>query len=216
MSNTIAIGSATKPVYINASGQPVAINYELGEACQKGISDSTSASALSSTDTNVPTVRDIYYGMPTINGTKASTASICAPTSGGSSGQILVSSGGATPYWTLAIHALGGYSNLATTSNTVAHQLKISYSDSLNLVLCWKRITSTLSSSWDDEEISFGVTYEYPPLVLTTYSETNDEQCANMYGWVDKGSVSSPYDGCRVRLYANTQLYVFTMGLAKK
>lgn len=94
------VGSATQPVYIN-NGEPSPGIYTLGAACQKSLSDSSTASALSSTDTNVPTVRDIYYGTPTINGSKAYTSStgIYAPTAVGTSGYVLKSNGSGAPSW---------------------------------------------------------------------------------------------------------------------
>lgn len=100
LNNTTAIGSATKPVYFNASGVPVAGTYTLGAACAKGVADSTSASALS-TGSNLVTERDVYYGTPKINGAKTynSNTSIYAPTSVGTSGQVLKSSGNGAPVW---------------------------------------------------------------------------------------------------------------------
>lgn len=101
LSNTSAIGSATQPVYFNASGVPVAGTYTLGAACAKGVADSSSASAIS-TGTNLVTERDVYYGLPNINGghTYNSGTSIYAPTSAGTSGYVLKSSGSGAPSWT--------------------------------------------------------------------------------------------------------------------
>lgn len=94
-------GNSKLPVYIRDNGQPQPIEYTLDDACAKAVSDSSSASALSSTDTNVPTVRDIYYGTPTINGSKAYTSStnIYAPTAVGTSGYVLKSNGSGAPSW---------------------------------------------------------------------------------------------------------------------
>ena len=97
---TASVGTASKPIYLS-SGVPSAIQYTLNAACAKAVSDSTAAGALSSTDTNVPTVRDIYYGTPTINGSKGYTSNtnIFAPTSVGSKGSLLVSNGSGEPSW---------------------------------------------------------------------------------------------------------------------
>lgn len=94
-------GNSKLPVYIRDNGQPQPIEYTLDDACAKAVSDSSSASALSSTDTNVPTVRDIYYGTPTINGSKAYTSStnIYAPTAVGTSEYVLKSNGSGAPSW---------------------------------------------------------------------------------------------------------------------
>ena len=66
----------------------------LGAAGLKAVTDSTSASAIG-TGTSVPTERDIYYGLPKINNAHnyTSSTSIYAPTSGGTEGQVLTSSG---------------------------------------------------------------------------------------------------------------------------
>lgn len=97
----IQMGNPKLPVYIGSDGQPGIINYILDDACAKAVSDSTAAGALSSTDTNVPTVRDIYYGTPTINGSKTYTSAtnIYAPTAVGTSGYVLKSNGSGAPSW---------------------------------------------------------------------------------------------------------------------
>ena len=74
--------------------------YNLGEACTKSVTDSTSSSAIGR-GTNLVTERDVYYGLPFINGshTYSSSTYIYAPTTAGSSGQVLVSNGTNTPTW---------------------------------------------------------------------------------------------------------------------
>lgn len=222
LANTTAIGSATKPVYINASGQPVAINYELGEACKKGISDSTSASNLSSTDTNVPTVRDIYYGMPTINGTKASIADIYAPISGGTSGNILTANGATSiPTWLYAFDAItsaqGGFtysSGTAAYSSTSRHIIKIPFNANYDLGIEWQFTSAATTSGYHDQTITFTYTYAANPLVLTTYSETNDSQCSNMYGWIKQGSLGT--SSVKIRTYKGSQIMFLVIGLVSK
>ena len=92
---TIAGGSSTsKTLTISES-------YTLGAACEKAVTDSTSASAIS-TGTSLPTERDIYYGLPTINNSHSYTSSttIYAPTAGGTSGYYLKGAGTTTaPTW---------------------------------------------------------------------------------------------------------------------
>lgn len=97
---TTSAGSATRPVYFS-DGKPVAGTYTLGAACAKGVTDSSSASAIG-TGTSLPTERDIYYGLPTINGSHSYTSStnIYAPTSVGTSGYVLKSNGSGAPSWT--------------------------------------------------------------------------------------------------------------------
>lgn len=64
-------------------------------------SDSTSSGSFSSSSKNYVTERDVYYGTPTINGSKSysSNTTIYAPTSTGASGYILQSSGSGAPTW---------------------------------------------------------------------------------------------------------------------
>ena len=97
---TSTVGSASKPIYLN-EGVPTEGTYTLGAACAKSVSDSSSASALSSTDINVPTVRDIYYGLPKFNNGHDYTSdkSFYAPTSAGTSGYFLKSNGSGAPTW---------------------------------------------------------------------------------------------------------------------
>lgn len=96
---TTSAGSATQPVYFS-DGKPVACTYTLGTASAKSYTDSSSASAIS-TGTSLVTERDVYYGLPTINGshTYTSSTSIYAPTSVGTSGYILKSGGSGAPSW---------------------------------------------------------------------------------------------------------------------
>lgn len=101
LSNTSSIGSSKKPVYFSADGVPVACSYTLGSACQKGYTDSSSASAIS-TSSNLVTERDVYYGLPRINNSKTYTSNtyIYAPTTGGTSGYVLKSNGSTSvPTW---------------------------------------------------------------------------------------------------------------------
>lgn len=74
--------------------------YTLAEACAKKVTDSPSAAPIG-TGTNLVTERDVYYGLPVINGshTYASFTSIYAPTSAGTSGYTLKSNGSGAPSW---------------------------------------------------------------------------------------------------------------------
>lgn len=97
--NVGTVGSSTAPVYIN-NGVPTKCSYSLGTACAKSYTDSSSASAIS-TGTNLVTERDVYYGLPKINGshTYNYNTNIYAPTSAGTSGYVLKSTGSGTPSW---------------------------------------------------------------------------------------------------------------------
>lgn len=74
--------------------------YTLAAACAKAVTDSSSASAIG-TGTSLVTERDVYYGLPSINGAHNYTSgtSIYAPTAVGTSGYILKSGGSGAPSW---------------------------------------------------------------------------------------------------------------------
>lgn len=185
------VGSATQPVYIN-NGEPSPGIYTLGAACQKSLSDSSTASALSSTDTNVPTVRDIYYGTPTINGSKAytSSTSIYAPTTGGTPGAVLVANGTGAPGWenNFFNKRVSLYESTSLTTGTKSMSNYSSY----NLLLC----------------VLKGGTLYYPFLIprseFSARSSSSNKLCLNM-----STSASSKY----IALYttSNTSFYLDTV-----
>lgn len=110
-------GSTNRPIYINSSGNPATII----------VSDSITAAALTSSDTNLATVRDIYYGTPTINGSKAYTSStnIFAPTSSGTNKGLLMSTGSGAPVWErdyLTTRTSLFYSSSLSTGNKTLNQ----------------------------------------------------------------------------------------------
>ena len=86
-------------------------------------SDSSSASALSSSDTNYPTVRDVYYGLPNINGSHSynSGTNIYAPTNAGTAGYELISNGSGVPIWKAPSYAV-----CSTAASTAAKTASIS------------------------------------------------------------------------------------------
>lgn len=90
--------------------------YTLGGACAKGVTDSTSAGAIS-TGTNLVTERDVYYGLPTINGSHSYTSgtNIYAPTTAGTSDYVLKSSGSGAPTWIAQSSITAGKANTWTT-----------------------------------------------------------------------------------------------------
>lgn len=90
---------------VNLSGSQALTNktyngYTLAAACAKSVTDSSSASAIG-TGSSLVTERDVYYGLPTINGAHTYTinTNIYAPTSVGTSGYILKSGGSGAPSW---------------------------------------------------------------------------------------------------------------------
>lgn len=185
-------GNSKLPVYIRDNGQPQPIEYTLDDACAKAVSDSSSASALSSTDTNVPTVRDIYYGTPTINGSKAYTSStnIYAPTTGGTPGAVLVANGTGAPGWenNFFNKRVSLYESTSLTTGTKSMSNYSSY----NLLLC----------------VLKGGALCYPFLIprseFSARSSSSNKLCLNM-----STSASSKY----IALYttSNTSFYLDTV-----
>lgn len=74
----------------------------VGDAAYKGVTDSTSTGGNIGTGTALTTERDVYNGLPTINGshTYSANTNIYAPTKVGTKGQLLVSNGSGAPSWT--------------------------------------------------------------------------------------------------------------------
>lgn len=74
--------------------------YTLARACAYDVTDSISSQSIG-TNPILPTERDVYHGLPTINGSHSYTSAtnIYAPTSVGTKGHILQSNGSGAPVW---------------------------------------------------------------------------------------------------------------------
>ena len=97
--------------------------YSLGDACEKDYTDSNSASAISSTGTNLVTERDVYYGLPYINNSHGykSTTTIYAPTDAGTAGYILKANGGTSaPDWLQTLPVANGGTGCTTLTSGYA------------------------------------------------------------------------------------------------
>lgn len=149
---TIESGDANGQIKVTpSSGTAYNVDVEgLAAAAYKGVSDSSSASALSSTGQNLVTERDVYFGLPTINGAHNYTSgtTLFAPTAAGSNNQVLKSNGSGAPSWvnqsTLSVGSAtkatqDGAGNTITTTyatqsalNTVSGNV-----DELMLALTW-------------------------------------------------------------------------------
>lgn len=115
INNDGTLGTASRAVVTDGNKKITTSNYTLGDACAKAVTDSSSASAIG-TGTSLPTERDIYYGLPTINGVHnyTSSTSIYAPTTGGTNGQVLYANGSTfTPTWTNPSSLSVGYATYA-------------------------------------------------------------------------------------------------------
>ena len=112
---TITGGTLSKTLTVGA-------DYTLGAACEKSVTDSSSASAIG-TGTSLPTERDIYYGLPTINNSHNYTSSttIYAPTGAGTAGYWLKASGSSTaPVWESTANLTAGKATADGDGNTIS------------------------------------------------------------------------------------------------
>jgi hypothetical protein len=137
-----------------------------------GIADSTSAGALGTTQT-LATERDVYYGTPTINNSKAYTSgtNIYAPSTGGTAEQMLVSAGSTTtPVWAditdkTEWEQLGSvyqvYSSSGTTLTLVSGQSPVSATD-----YEYKVVFVAATTSEDND----GVTIQLNGITATSYN----------------------------------------------
>jgi len=91
-------GNLTSEGRIGSTSGLAIVTTTNGDLTTRSIADSASAGALG-TSTDLVTERDIYYGTPTINTSKAynSNTAIFAPTASGTTGQLLVAVSGAAP-----------------------------------------------------------------------------------------------------------------------
>jgi len=91
-----------------------------GTAAAKGIVDSTSNAAIS-TGTNLPTERDVYYGLVAVNGSSQTRATtIYAPTSAGTAYQTLRSSGSGAPVWVEPLEEVGSAQTTVNNYGSIA------------------------------------------------------------------------------------------------
>ena len=121
-------GSSAQPVYFS-NGVPAACSYTLGTACQKNYTDSASASTIG-TGTSLVTERDVYYGLPTINGIHSYNANtkLYPPTSAGTNGYTLHSNGGGAPSWVnIGEIVTNANTTVDVTGNGVITLLEASY-----------------------------------------------------------------------------------------
>jgi hypothetical protein len=124
-----------------------------------GIADSTSAGALGTTQT-LATERDVYYGTPTINNSKAYTSgtNIYAPSTGGTAGQILVSAGSTTtPEWANITAETewelirSVYSTTGTTLDPLSGNSPLSITNSME----YKVVFSSHTTGEDNDGVTF-------------------------------------------------------------
>lgn len=106
-------GTSAGKLTINGTEHTLYIGTTLGAAASRFVTDSTSASALS-TGTGLVTERDVYYGLASINGARqTSSVNIYAPTSVGTNGQVLKSNGSSV-YWAADNNTTYGIATAAT------------------------------------------------------------------------------------------------------
>lgn len=142
LTNTSAIGSATQPVYFSANGVPVAGTYVLGDACTKGVTDnSTSPTAVSSTDTNLITARTLYNaGYSKTTGT-VTNIGMTVPTGLSVSPSSIATSG------TFAISLANGYSIPTTTEKTTWSNKQNALTAGTNISISGSTINATIPTA---------------------------------------------------------------------
>lgn len=174
LSNTAAIGSATKPVYFNASGVPVAGTYTLGEACSKSLTNVTAKGALGWTNTigtTLPTLNTLAFW----NGAYTDTKSNLTYCNKGAFGDIVTESKG-TYIKDLSVSGKTiTYTKGDDTTGTITTQdtnttYSAATSSALGLVKIGSNITNssgTISLTKANVTSALGYT---PPTTNTTYS----------------------------------------------
>jgi len=95
---TIAGGTTSKTLTVNET-------YTLGAACEKGVTDNSSATAVTSSDTNLITGRTLYYAgyLSTSGGTINGNLTLAATSSGDSPSLIFDRTGSNSTDWKLVV-----------------------------------------------------------------------------------------------------------------
>ena len=165
-------GSSIRPIYITTLGNPAQIT----------VSDSTASSALTSSDDKLATVRDIYYGTPTINGSKTYTSAtnIYAPTSRGNLNQLLSSQGSSNNPIFEYFNECAYYSyNL---NNSTEKYVQFNANSSINSLMIQAGTKTAGGSGAVDVAITFPKSfYSIPHVVATYYADASTQ---NYYSWV--------------------------------
>lgn len=151
-------------------------------------SDSSSAAALSSSDTNYPTVRDIYYGLPNINGSHAYTSgtSIYAPTSTGNTGYELISNGSGAPIWKAPSYAVCSTSASTAAKTASIANFKLVTGATVKIKFTYAHTSSSAATL---NVNSTGAKTIY------THSGTSNVSVTNSHSWRAGEMVEFVYDG---------------------
>lgn len=153
---------------------------EVNGFATRAISDSTLSSAFSSSSTNLVTERDCYNAMPVINGTKASAASIYAPTSSGSSGYVLKSNGVSAPSWISLFNFSGNNTPYSSSATITLPSVSIGQIG-VDVRYCTSKNT-TLTFN-----LPAGGTYKYSYVISNQYFASKDNERASV-GFVNYGA----------------------------
>lgn len=183
--------------------------YTLAAACAKGVTDSSSASPISSTGTSLPTERDIYYGLPTINNSHSYTSNhtIYAPSTGGTAGQYLKAvAATSAPTWASFNNLTINVKNLAgTITQTIAYNpssaktLNIAAADILETYIFTE--SKTLTTTWADTKVVGTAMTEGSYIIQVKINDTAgtglahySEVYTGFLSWDAAGTNSSDYD----------------------
>lgn len=95
--------------------------YTLGDACARSVADVTEPTFFPNNNVKLATLRRIYYGMPTFNGTRQynSNTNLYCPNSVGTNGYVLVSNGNGAPSWKSFNDSVGTLSEGSITTTTI-------------------------------------------------------------------------------------------------
>lgn len=170
---------------VNLSGTQALTNktyngYTLAAACAKTVIDSSSASAIS-TGTGLVTERDVYYGLPTINGvhTYTSSTTLYAPTAVGTSGYVLKSTGSGAPSWVAQSTLSVGSATSATkaTQDASGNTITSTYIKSLSAsggTITYTKGGGTTGTVTVKPDMSITITIADDTMTITEDSDTID------------------------------------------
>lgn len=139
----------------------------------RAISDSASASGFSASSTNLVTERDCYNAMPSINGVKASTASIYAPTISGGAGYVLKSNGAGSPNWISLMNFSGNNSPYESSATITLPSISVGQVG-IDVRYCTSRnttLTMNLPASGQ---------YKYSYVISNQYFASKDNERASV------------------------------------
>lgn len=205
----------------DGSGLNIATYYakksELGPANSKQIVDNITPTAIASIDNRLTTARNIYFGLPFINGKHDYDVNtkIYAPTSAGGAGQLITSDGSSFPWRWVFSAITDDYANIQNTATDIKY-FRIPYNANRRFTIVYGRKNSSGSTALF-ENITFPTAAKFvvTPIVFTTYYGNSDDtgQIENMYGWVRGDKVTKT--GFTARSYGGKSFVWLAIGYSE-